>query len=619
MNYQELGNKIVELVGGKDNISSLTHCATRLRFNLKEQNKAQTESLKNLAGVMGVVNSGGQYQVIIGNDVNNVYKEIVGGIDIDKQEKTVDKRNFVAKFIDTLTAIFTPVLPAITAAGMIKAVLSLLLAFKVLSKTDVSYQVINFMADAAFYFLPFMLASSSAKKFGCNQYLAMMIAGMLLHPDFVNMVKLAKEGKEAVHLFSLPIYNANYSSSVIPIILSVLFMSYVEPLADRFSPKAIKFFTKPLIIASITGVVSLCVLGPIGYILAGYIASGVNFLNTYVNWLVPMILGGFFPLFVMTGTHYGLIPIGINNRLTTGFDTVIYPANLASNIAQGAASLAIAFKSKKPEVKQLASSAGITAVCGITEPALYGVNLRFKTPLISAIFGGLLGGLFVGLFNVKNYGGGSPGLMTLPGYLGGEGFNDLIYACIGALIAFVASFILSYLLYKENKEETSKEDKKDIKVVEENNKFVNIYAPTNGKTVELSTLSDPTFAQEIMGKGIALIPESDTLYSPVNGKVEMIFKTKHAIGFKTLEGVEVLLHVGIDTVKLNGQHFEVLVKEQQEVDINTPILKVDFEAIKAKGYEICTPIIVTNTMNYAEVLGVSKQAKTNDVVVKVVL
>ena len=202
-------------------------------------------------------------------------------------------------------------------------------------------------------------------------------------------------------------------------------MSYVEPIADRISPKAIKFFTKPLITILVAGIVTLVVLGPIGYIVAGWISTAVTTLNTYCSWLVPMLLGGLFPLLVMTGTHYGIIPIGINNRMTTGFDTIVYPANLASNIAQGAASFGVAFKTKSQEVRQIASSAAITAVCGITEPALFGVNMRYRTPLISACIGGAAGGLFMGLFVVKNYGGGSPGLLTLPGYLGGDGFHDL--------------------------------------------------------------------------------------------------------------------------------------------------------------------------------------------------
>lgn len=554
MNYQELGSKILTLVGGKENVIGLTHCATRLRFNLKDESKAQTDTLKKTPGVLGVVVSGGQYQIVIGNDVNHVYKPIAEKCNLTQDggaaKNDGEKKSIGAKLIDTITGIFTPVLPAITAAGMLKAVLSLLVAFKLVDTTASTYQVINFMADAAFYFLPILLANSAAKKFGCNPYLAMMLGGMLLHPNFVNMVTASQESGEAIKLFFIPIYNASYSSSVIPIILTVWFMSLVEPVADRISPKPIKFFTKPLITALIAGAAGLAVLGPVGYIIASWIASGVTMLNTYVSWLVPLILGGVFPLLVMTGTHYGIIPIGINNRMTTGFDTIVYPANLASNIAQGAATFAVAVKTKKNEVRQVASSAGITAVCGITEPALYGINMRFKTPLISACIDGACGGLFMGLFTVKNYGGGSPGLMTLPGYIGGDSLRDLILACIGAAIAFAVAFIISFVLYKDkDDEETSpvsggapetasaesaETDKGDSA---SSGTVTNICAPVKGKLVPLSNVNDPTFAEEILGKGAAVLPEDGNFVSPFKGTVQTVFGTRHAIGLVSDTGV----------------------------------------------------------------------------------
>lgn len=665
MNYQELARKILELVGGKENVSGLTHCATRLRFNLHDESKAQTETLKNTPGVLGVVVSGGQYQVVIGNDVNHVYKPIaevcsLGAGGSGAKPATEEKKSVGARLIDTITGIFTPVLPAITAAGMLKAVLSLLVAFHLVDSSASSYQIINFMADAAFYFLPILLANSAAKKFECNPYLAMMIGGMLLHPNFISMVSASQESGEAIRLFFIPIYNASYSSSVIPIILAVWFMSYVEPVADRISPKPIKFFTKPLITALVAGVAALAVLGPVGYIIASWIAAGVQALNTYVSWLVPMILGGVFPLLVMTGTHYGIIPIGINNRMTTGYDTIVYPANLASNIAQGAASFAVALKTKKPEVRQLASSAGITAVCGITEPALYGVNMRYKTPLVSACIGGAAGGLFVGLFHVRNYGGGSPGLMTLPGYIGGDSLRDLMFACIGAAIAFVITFILSYILYKEepaaadNGNKTVPGGQKEADAAAagstaENRMAAdstvssdavsggnaagsaagsgtasgqaasNICAPVKGTLVPLSKVNDPTFAQEILGKGAAIEPEDGNFVSPVKGTVQAVFDTKHAIGFLTDDGLEVLIHVGLDTVNLKGKYFEALVSPGDAVEVGTPILKVDLESVKNEGYDVVTPILITNYMTRGDVISIDHgQVTTGDTIIKVI-
>lgn len=618
MNYQELGDKILTLVGGKENVAGLTHCATRLRFNLKDEAKAQTATLKKTPGVLGVVVSGGQYQIVIGNDVNHVYKPIAEKCDLAQDggagKNEGEKKSIGARLIDTITGIFTPVLPAITAAGMLKAVLALLVAFKLVDTTASTYQVINFMADAAFYFLPILLANSAAKKFGCNPYLAMMLGGMLLHPNFVNMVTASQETGEAIKLFFIPIYNASYSSSVIPIILTVWFMSLVEPIADRISPKAIKFFTKPLITALVAGAVGLAVLGPVGYIIASWIASGVTALNTYVSWLVPLILGGVFPLLVMTGTHYGIIPIGINNRMTTGFDTIVYPANLASNIAQGAAAFAVAVKTKKAEVRQVASSAGITAVCGITEPALYGINMRFKTPLISACIGGACGGLFMGLFTVKNYGGGSPGLMTLPGYIGGDSLRDLMLACVGAALAFAITFVISFVLYKDPADEESQDassaDASSAEKTQDPDRLsdgaTNICAPVKGRLVPLSKVNDPTFAEEILGKGAAIIPEDGHFVSPIKGTVQTVFGTKHAMGLLSDTGVEVLLHVGLDTVKLNGKYYEALVKDGDKVDVGTPILKVDLDGVKSEGYDVITPVIITNTMDCGDVIAVQE-------------
>lgn len=625
MDYRKLAEEILQNVGGSDNISGLTHCATRLRFNLKDEGKAKTDVLKGTKGVMGVVSSGGQYQVIIGSDVASVYRpltEMANWKEGAVQEK--DGRKPGAKLIDTISGIFTPILPAITAAGMLKAVLSLLVAFKVVSTDAQTYQVVNFMADSAFYFLPVLLANSAARKFKCNPYLAMMVGGILLHPNFVNMVTASKESGEAIKLFFLPVYNANYSSSVIPIILSVWFLSFVEPIADRVSPKAVKFFTKPLITVLVGGVAALVVLGPVGYIIANIIASGINGLETYASWLVPTILGGLFPLLVMTGTHYGIIPIGINNRMTLGYDTIVYPGNLASNIAQGGATLAVAVKSKVSEVKQLASSAGITAVCGITEPALYGVNMRFKTPLYSAMAGGAVGGLFMGIMRVRNYSGGSPGLMTLPSYIGGDSLRDLYLACIGAAIAFVISFALSYVLFKDGEERGEKQETAP-KAEEAAGKSIlktgsaTICAPLTGKAVALSEVSDPTFGEEILGKGAAVIPADGKVVSPVNGTVETVFDTLHAIGLKSEDGVEILIHIGLDTVKLNGKYFKAHVKNGDKVKVGTLLVEADLEGIKKEGYDVITPVIVSNSFDYGDVLAVTGQeVKAGDDLLKVV-
>lgn len=452
-NYDELAKKIIALVGGEANIANVTHCITRLRFNLKDESKADTEAIRSTPGVVGVTSANGQYQVIIGAEVTQVYEKVAAQLhDLEGGSAAPAKQegSFVSRLIDTITGIFTPILPPLTAAGMLKAVLAILVAFKLVDSASSTYQVVNFMADATFYFLPILLANSAAKKLGCNPYLAMMLGGILIHPNFVSMVTASKETGDAITVFGLPIYNATYSSSVIPILLGVLLMSKVEPLANKFAPKAVRFFTAPLITMLVVGIATLCVLGPIGYVISNILASAINGLSAIAPWLAPTIIGALLPFLVMTGTHHALTPIGINNRMTIGFDTIIYPGQLASNIAQGAAALAVSFKTKNMELKELTSSTGITAVCGITEPVLYGVTMKIRTNMIAAMVGGGVGGFFMGLMNTKNYSGGSPGLLTLPSYIGLDApMSNFYFACAGAAIAFVVGFVVSFILYKD--------------------------------------------------------------------------------------------------------------------------------------------------------------------------
>lgn len=617
MNYPDLAKTILENVGGEKNVNSVGHCATRLRFNLKDNSVANTDKLKSTPGIMGVVSKGGQFQVIIGSDVGNVYKEItkqapsLGNNDDAGSEE--DDRSTAAKVIDTITGIFTPILPAITAAGMLRAVLSLLVVFNLVDDQSQSYQVVDFMADAAFYFLPVLLASSAAQKFKTNAYLAMMLGGILLHPNFIAMVN-GLEGTDGISFFGLPVSPVTYGSSVIPIILAVWFMSYVEPIADRVSPKAIKFFSKPLITILIVGTATLVLIGPIGHFISDGISAGIEALENVTPWLVPTIIGAFSPLFVATGTHYGLVPIGINNRMMTGYDTVIYPGMLASNVGQGAASLAVGFKSKNSTIKQLASSAGLTGLFGITEPALYGVNLRFKTPLYAAMIGGGIGGLFMGIFRVRNFAGGVPGLLTLPGYIGDDTLNYLTFAAIGAVISIVIAFIVSYVLYKDPapeddalvaKDEAAEANNADTTVSTNKANEEIILAPIKGEVVSLSAVEDGMFSEEILGKGVAIKPSEGVVLAPVAGTVSAVLDSKHAVGITTDNGMELLIHVGIDTVQLEGEGFNYFVEKDQRINVGDKLIEFDIDFITEKGYPTITPIVITNTPDYGDIITVN--------------
>ena len=609
MNYSDLAKTIIENVGGEKNIANVGHCATRLRFNLKNNDKPNTEKLKATPGIMGVVSKGGQYQVIIGSDVGRVHKEITNQAPSLNQGNSTkdenDDRSVVAKAIDTITGIFTPILPAITAAGMLKAVLSLLVVFNLVSNESQSYQIVNFMADAAFYFLPILLAVSSAKKFNTNAYLAMMVGGILLHPNFVAMVN-GLEGTDGISFFGLPVSPVGYASSVIPIILSVWFMSFIEPIADRVSPKAVKFFTKPLLTIAVVGTAALVVIGPLGHYISDIISSGIVALETFSPWLVPTLIGAISPLLVATGTHYGIVPIGINNRMVNGYDTVVYPGMLASNVGQGAAALAVSIKSKDSTIKQLASSSGLTAIFGITEPALYGINLRFKTPLYAAMVGGGLGGLVMGIFKVKNFSGGSPGLLTLPSYIGDDTLQHLIFAIIGAAVAIVIAFVISYILYKdpETQDTPNQEDDQLLNTLASGTEEV-IVSPIKGKAVSLSQVEDGMFSDEILGKGIAIQPAEGKVYSPIAGTVTAIFDSKHAVGLTSENGMELLIHVGIDTVQLKGEGFEYAIKKDQKVNVGDELITFDLDFIADRGYKTITPVVITNTPDYGDIITVT--------------
>lgn len=617
MSYQELAKEILSKVGGKENIQQLTHCATRLRFVLNDNSKADTDALKKTKGVVGVAEAGGQYQIIIGSDVPNVYRPLMELAQLKEDANSHAEephKSPLQKVLAMISGIFTPILPIITAAGMIKAVLSILVVFKIVTTKDQNYQVLNFIGDAGFYFLPVFLGGTAAKQFKTNTYLGMLLGATLLHPTFVGMVANFKETGAGINLFGLPFSPVGYSSTVIPVILGVWFMSYVERFADKISPKAIKFFSVPLITALITSIVTFSLLGPIGSIIGQYLGDFFRWLEEFGPWVVPTVVGIASPFLVMTGTHYGLVSIGINNRLTLGYDTVVQPGMLASNVAQGGAALAVAFKTKDTDKKALATSAGITAVCGITEPALYGVTLQNRAAMIGTMVAGGIAGFFLGIMNARNFTGGSPGLLTIMAYVGENTFYYLYVALAGLVMSVVISFIVTYMLYKEDVVQEANEDKEAVEVVPTEA----LAAPVAGKVVPLSQVEDAIFSSEMLGKGIAILPEENIVKSPVKGEIVTIFDTQHAIGLKTDDDVEVLIHIGIDTVNLKGQYFNALAKVGDRVEVGTPIMEVDFAAVKEAGYDIITPVIVTNTAAFKNILGTDQEhAVSGDLVVTI--
>lgn len=597
MKFKEIATQVLEHIGGEENVSHVTHCVTRLRFNLKDNSKVSIEKLKKVKGVMGCVNKGGQFQVIIGNDVSDVYKELIslGNFNSSNGEVKGEKKGVLNSIFDTIAGIFTPIIPAIAGCGMLKGFLGLFSALGLISTESQTYYILNFISDAAFYFLPILLAYTAAIKFKTSPYLAMVIGGVLLHPNFSALVSAGKP----VKFLGLPVVLVKYGSSVIPIIFIVWLMSYVEKLFNKIIPKAFKLVFVPLLVIVVTAPIGLIVIGPLGNLLGGALANVIMTIDSKATWALPLIIGGLSPLIIMTGMHYSLFPAVFTQLSTLGYQTII-PGMLVSNICQGAAALAVSLKTKNSDLKQLASSTGVTALLGITEPAMYGVNLKLKKPFYAVLAGGAMGGLYAGITAVKVFTPGGSGILGIAAYIGPEILN-VVNILIGCAIGFVATFVISWIIGFEDEveESTEQNDTKEIKPL--NNK-VSIKSPIKGKAIPLSKVDDMTFADEIMGKGIAIIPTSNEVVSPINGTVSMVFNTKHAIGLKSDDGVEILIHIGLDTVKLEGEHFNIFVKSGDRINVGDKLAEFDKDAIKDKGYDIVTPIIITNTMDYLEVI-----------------
>lgn len=588
-NKTELAKTILEKVGGEENINSLVHCATRLRFNLKDEVKADTEGLKSTQGVIDIIQSGGQYQIVIGPDVADVFHKINEIAQFVSSEGPVEEeKGKVAKVLDTIAGMFVPIVPVMAGAGMIKVVLSLCTIFGLLQKTDTTYQFLNLFGDTIFYFLPVILAASAAKKFNTNQYLAMTVGAALISPTFLNMITAAKESGNAITLFGIPVTPATYSSSVVPIILAVWFLSIVEPVVTRLTPAILRIFLAPMITLLIVLPASFIVIGPLGTWLAGLLNGGVAYLNGVVPWFVPLLVGATTPLLVMTGMHYGIIPIGINLLTTKGIDTVAGPGMMVSNLAQGGAALALAFKTKSKELKGLTVSTGISAVLGITEPVLYGVNLKYRRPLYAAMIGGGVAGFYLGIMGVGRFAQVPPGLLSIPSYFSADAPHIIVHASIACGIAFVTAFLCSFAfgLPKEQ------EDKEVLATTVADDTFV---AVAEGELLPLENVNDPVFSSKAMGDGVAVNPTSNKVVSPVNGRVVSVFPTGHAYGIVREDGVEVLVHIGINTVELSGKGFEPAVQTGEHVQAGQVLAHFDRELVVSEGYDPTIMMIVTES------------------------
>ena len=605
MDYKKTAEEILKQLGGAENVQSATHCVTRLRLKLNNESIVDDETIKNIPGVIGVMRKAGQYQIIMGNDVNNYYRAFtkLGNFGQATETKETQKKNAFEFIIDVISSSMAPVVPAMLAGGMIKVLLIILPLIHLLSTDSQTYAILTFFGDAPFYFIPIMLAFTAAQKFGVTPMLAVSVAGIMLHPNFTALVA---EGSPLT-FFGLPVTLASYASSVIPILIMVWLMQYIENFFNKIIPAVMKTFMQPLLVLFVSGLIALVVVGPLGIYAGEGLSTIVVWIQTKAGWFALGLLGAFMPLIVMTGMHWAFAPLFLIASPATP-DVLMLPAMLASNLAQGAASLAVALKAKNPNTKQIGLAAGISAlVAGVTEPALYGITLKYKTPLYAAMIAGGISGIYVGISGLESYAFAVPSLVALPQFIGGEGNSNIINAIIVAVASIVLTFILTWILWKEEPVKAQTKSSNETKMQETSlpsgsSDPKKVSAPLQGKVVPLNQVNDAVFSTKMMGEGIAILPENDLIVAPFDGVVTAVFPTKHAIGLTSDHGIEVLIHVGIDTVELNGAHFETFVVVDQKIKQGEPLLKADFAAIKAAGYDTVTPIIVTNTAQYIEVV-----------------
>lgn len=609
--YNDLAQEIVNLVGGKENINTVYHCQTRLRFKLKDESKASQDALNKMDGVAKCLISGGVFQVVIGTHVKDVFEEvekIVGPLE-DKEQVQGEKKGILSVIIDFISGTFQPIIPALSGAGMVKAVLAILITFKIISTESQTYYILNFFADAVFYFLPMMLAYSEAQKLRCNPILAASVAGIMMHPNWNALVSAGK----AVKLFEvIPFTLTTYTSTVIPIILVILVQSYVEKYLEKWIPQAVKLVFVPMLTFLIMGPLALAVLGPIGSIVGGYLATFFKFLSTTAAWAPAVLIGGFLPIMVMFGLHNGVAPLGVMQMGELGYDSIFGPGCVCSNIAQATASAVVALRTKDKKMKQLATSGSITAYMGITEPTLYGVNLPKKYPLIASMIGGAAGGLYAGLTHTHRFATGSSGLPAVFLYIGNDTMTYFYNILIALVISFVVTAIVTYVL-------SLKFENQEVQTIEK--VHVNkgeILSPIQGKLYPLSKAKDEAFASESLGKGALIQPNNGKVYAPFDGTIVTLFPTKHAIGIVSDDGIEMLIHFGIDTVNLNGQYFTTFIEQGMKVKQGDLLLEADIEKINAAGYETQVPVIITNSFNYQNIeLSSKEDVSYQDVILKV--
>lgn len=636
--YKQLAQDIIKNVGGKENINGLTHCITRLRFKLKDESIANDDVLKNIGDIVTVMKSGGQYQVVIGNHVEAVYKDVVEIIDLDNlntSSETKKSGNILDKGIDIISGIFQPVLGIMAACGMLKGLNALFVALGLYSATSGGYMVINAAGDALFTFLPLFLGYTSAKKFGLKPMLGLALGAAMCYPAIQGssisagadaMYTLFKGTMFAspvyIDFFGLPIISMDYTGTVVPIIFVVYFASKCEKLFNKFVPDLVKFFFVPMLTLLVTLPVALIVIGPIATFGSTLISEAVLSIRDFSPLLAGAIVGFSWQILVIFGLHWGFIPVYINNVMTLGYDNVMMPF-FACTFATSAVVLAIFIKTKDKKLKEMAIPNFISGIFGVTEPAIYGMLLPLKKPFIISCIASGIGGAFYGFFNLRKFITGGMGIFELPAMIEPNGgMGNLIVALSGMAISMVVAFVLTMVLYKDKEEVKEaenkvKEETKEVKSTKLEKEIV--VSPIKGEVLNLSDIEDAAFSSGVLGQGVAIIPSDGKVVAPVDGVVTTLFPSLHAIGILSDEGVEVLIHIGLNTVQLEGRGFEACIKQGDRITKGETILKFDIDVIKEAGYSVVTPIVVTNSSQFLDVVQTeSKNIELEDNLITVI-
>ncbi len=599
-NNQSIAEGILKNIGGSDNVKNLTHCMTRLRFVLNDESKANDEGIKNIDGVMGLRKQGGQYQVIIGNNVSQTYTELMklglsGGA---KSNEPVEKKKLTFKqvginILDAIIGTMSPLIPAIIGGSMIKLLAMLLSMTGVLSEESSTFNILNTIGDAPFFFLPMLVAVSAARKFNSNVFLALAVAGVMVHPEFMDIMLKASEGKEATFAF-IPVMSVKYTYTIIPAIVMTWLLKYIEDFADRITPIVMKNFLKPMLILLIAAPIAIIIVGPSGILIGTGLSQIVFFVHDKLGFLAVAIVGALWPLLVMTGMHRVFTPTIVQTIAETGKEGMVMPSEIGANLSLGGVSLAVAFKTKNRELRQTSLAAASSAIiAGITEPALYGVAIRLKRPMIASVITGFIAGAVAGLAGLASHSMAAPGLFTSVQFIDQNNPMSIFWVIVVMVLSIVISFVLTLVLGFEDIPESEDElldlgTKGDITVA----------APVEGRVRPIESVKDDVFSKEVIGKSIAIEPTGNTIYAPVTGTVTSVFPTKHAIGITGDDGIEVLIHVGIDTVKLDGGPFISVIEEGDHVNIGDVIGTFDLEQIIEAGYDPTTIVVITNTDDY---------------------